>query len=64
MLKVENQKTHIAEKIKLILNLKSQEKHFLSSGISHPGWYFSPHFTATIYPKNAQFNLLYRLLVT
>ena len=35
--------------MKLNFNFESQENHFLTSGISHPGWYLSPRFTVMIY---------------
>ena len=31
--------------MKLNFNFESRENHFLTSGISHPGWYLSPRFT-------------------
>ena len=34
--------------MKLNFNFESRKNHFLTSGISHPGWYLSPRFTVII----------------
>ena len=34
--------------MKLNFNFESRENHFLTSGISHPGWYLSPRFTVPL----------------
>ena len=38
--------------MKLNFNFESRENHFLTSGISHPGWYLSPRFTVYLTKLN------------